>query len=566
VSPVASTAAATVFSAFTDYNAEFTRITRRAARRFTEREWALAQRDAVERIELYDRRVESCVATLVGRMGRLIADEATWSVTKEEYAALIVESEDREFHQTFYNSVTRKVFATEGVNPAVEFDALECAPTLGPGHVPMTRYSDAVLESLAAQIVSAFPGSNVGTTEPAVVHRLAALFRAGVRGRVLLCVEVLQPVFFRSTRAYLVGRMVSEGRMAPLVIAYRSTAEGPRVDAIITAEADIRTLFGFSRSYFHVDLPRVGPVVGFLRALMPRKSLAEIYTVLGRAKQGKTERYRNLFHHLATTSDPFVHAEGQRGMVMAVFTLQSWDSVFKVIRDRFAEPKTASREEVMDRYRFVFQHDRVGRLVDAQEFRRLRFPRARFAPALLEELLTQCSLNCHLDGDDVIIGHCYVERRLRPLDVYLRTADPEKGRAAIRDYGSAIRELAMTNVFPGDLLLKNFGVSVHGRVVFYDYDEICLVTDCNFRDMPAAATDEDETRGEPWFYVGPNDVFPEQFIEFLGLRGELREAFLASHKDLLTAGFWRELRQLHQAERLLEILPYPAEAMAGLQG
>jgi isocitrate dehydrogenase kinase/phosphatase len=303
----------------------------------------------------------------------------------------------------------------------------------------------------------------------------------------------------------------------------------------------------------------VGPVVEFLRSLMPRKSLAEIYTVLGRAKQGKTERYRSLYAHLATSDDCFVHAEGQRGMVMLVFSLDSYDAVFKVIRDRFPFPKTTSRAEVEDRYLFVFEHDRVGRLVDAQEFRRLRFPRARFAPALLAELLAGCADTCRIEGDDLIIGHCYIERRLKPLDVYLRTVEPGAARAAIRDYGRAIRELAMSNVFPGDLLLKNFGVSRNGRVIFYDYDELCLVTDCVFRDLPEARCDEDETRGEPWFYVGPNDVFPEQFLDFLGLRGELREEFLAHHAELLTAAWWRDLKAVHAAERLVEVLPYPAD-------
>jgi isocitrate dehydrogenase kinase/phosphatase len=308
-----------------------------------------------------------------------------------------------------------------------------------------------------------------------------------------------------------------------------------------------------------VDLDPVGPVVEFLRTLMPRKSLAELYTVLGRAKQGKTERYRSLYAHLASSDDRFVHAEGQRGMVMLVFTLGSYDSVFKVIRDRFPFPKTTSRPEVEDRYLFVFEHDRVGRLVDAQEFRRLRFPRSRFAPELLDELLRECAETCRLEGDDLIIGHCYIERRLKPLDVYLQTVEPAAARAAIRDYGRAIRELAMSNIFPGDLLLKNFGVSRNGRVIFYDYDELCLVTDCTYRDLPRARFDEDETRGEPWFYVGPNDVFPEQFLDFLGLRGELREEFLAHHADLLTADYWRELKAAHQAERWLEVLPYARE-------
>jgi isocitrate dehydrogenase kinase/phosphatase len=322
------------------------------------------------------------------------------------------------------------------------------------------------------------------------------------------------------------------------------------------SEHEVRPLFGFSRSYFHADLPAVEPAIQYLSSIMPGKPLDEIYTVLGRAKQGKTERYRSLFRHLARSTDSFVHAEGIRGMVMIVFTLFSSQLIFKVIRDRFAEPKTTSREEVMQKYRFVFQNDRVGRLVDAQEYRQLRFPKARFSPELLEELLTSASATCRVDGDDLIIGHCYMERRMKPLDVFLQESSPAAARRAVRDYGQAIRDLALSNVFPGDLLLKNFGVSRHGRVVFYDYDELCLVTECTFRDMPVARDDEDEMRSEPWFFVGASDVFPEQFLEFLGLRGELREEFLQHHEDLLTADYWRKLKACHLAEQHLEVVPY----------
>ncbi len=218
----------------------------------------------------------------------------------------------------------------------------------------------------------------------------------------------------------------------------------------------------------------------------------------------------------------------------------------------------------MEKYRFVFRHDRVGRLVDAQEFRKLRFPRARFEPELLRELLEQAAITCRLEGDDLIVDHCYVERRMKPLDVYLRTVEPAAARRAIRDYGQAIRDLAISNVFPGDLLLKNFGVSRHGRVIFYDYDELCLVTECSFRDLPAARDEEDELRAEPWFYIGPNDVFPAQWLDFLGVRGVLREEFLAHHADILTADYWRHLKSLHEAERHLEVVPYTARhAWAG---
>jgi isocitrate dehydrogenase kinase/phosphatase len=558
---LATDIAAVIARGFEEYNQEFCNITRRARRRFEEREWPLGQRDAVERIELYDRRIERCVAGLVGRMGALIADAALWTGIRDRYGALVADRADSEFYKTFFNSITRKVFDTVGANPAVEFLALDVEPTFGPEtglvrHFPV----NGSLVSAVAAVLEHAPG----------VHRLgdrtdAAGYVAGEISHWLqvrqmpgpiAALEMLEPVFYRGTRAFLVGRMRGADWIAPLVIALRNDEHGIAADAVIMSDPDVRMLFGFSRSYFHADLPTVSAAVSFLHTIMPRKAIDELYTVLGRAKQGKTERYRSLMRHLQNSSDQFVHAEGERGMVMIVFTLQSWDIVFKIIRDRFPYPKATSRQEVMEKYQLVFKHDRAGRLVDAQEFRRLTFPKARFAPALLAELLEEAGSVCRLDGEDVVIDHCYLERRLKPLNVYLQECEPVAARRAIRDYGQAIRDLALSNVFPGDLLLKNFGVSRHGRVIFYDYDELCLVTDCSFRDLPQARDEEDALRAEPWFYVSPSDVFPEQFIDFLGLRGALREEFLTHHADLLTAAYWRDLRDNHAAERHLEVLPY----------
>jgi len=305
------------------------------------------------------------------------------------------------------------------------------------------------------------------------------------------------------------------------------------------SRADVGSLFGYARSYFHVDLPVVSAAITLLRSFMPRKSVDELYTVLGRAKQGKTERYFALQRHLDKSIDSFVHAPGERGLVMIVFTLPSHDLVFKVIRDHFAPPKTTTRAEVIERYQFVFRHDRAGRLVDAQEFKRLRLPRSRFMPDLAEELLRDASGSCRIEGDDLIVEHCYIERRLRPLNLFLREAEPAAAESAIIDYGNALRDLAASNVFPGDLLLKNFGVTSHGRVIFYDYDEICLVSDCVFRDLPRARTEEEEISAEPWFYCGPRDVFPEQWLPFLSIPPALREVFVAQHECLLTAAWWR---------------------------
>ncbi len=299
--------------------------------------------------------------------------------------------------------------------------------------------------------------------------------------------------------------------------------------------------------------------MGFLGALMPSRKRAELYIALGFNKHGKTELFRDLLRHLRASEERFVRAPGQPGMVMAVFTLPGGDQVFKVIRDRFAEPKTTTRAQVRARYDLVFRHDRAGRLIDAQEFEHLAFPRARFEPGLLDELLQGCAATVSARGDEVVLQHLYAERRLTPLDLYLRQADPAHAREAIVDFGQAVRDLAACNVFPGDILLKNFGITRQRRVVFYDYDELALLTECVFRDLPEASSDEEETGDEPWFYVGPRDVFPEEFVRFLGLTPELRGALLEAHGEVFRARFWHDLQARHRAGEVVDIFPYTAE-------
>ena len=565
-----SGAARTIFEAFEDYNDEFRRITQRAHRRFEEREWKLGQRDAVERIELYDHRVVACLADLVGIMGGYIADESTWQQVRARYSEQIEHCTDSEFYKTFFNSLTRKAFNTVGVNTEVEFLAPDLEPTLNGSDPPVRSYRNEdsltpIVESILEQFPSAHLFRDFERSTNYVADEIQAYAKAYHRGQPITTVEMLAPVFYRATRAFLVGRIQGDDWIAPLILAFMNTDEGIVVDAVITSSNEVRSLLGFSRSYMHVDLPAVGAAVNFLRSFMPKKGVDELYTVLGRAKQGKAERYRRLYKHLTDSTDQFVHAEGQRGMVMIVFTLPSYNIVFKVIRDQFAFPKTTTRADVMERYQFVFKHDRAGRLVDAQEFRQLRFSKSRFCDELIRELLDEAADVCRVDGDDLIIEHCYMERRLRPLNLFLNEVNDVAARQAVLDYGQAIRDLARSNVFPGDLLLKNFGVTSNGRIIFYDYDELCLVTDCTFRDLPSARFEEDETRAEPWFYVGKTDVFPEQFANFLGLPKPLRDIFMTYHRDLLTADYWQNLKSRHEAEQHVEVIPYADRSVMSSQ-
>jgi len=562
MSPFPSDTARFIASAFADYNAEFRAITRRAPLRFEARDWRGSQRDAVERIELYDRFVNATVAQLQARLGERALDAALWRDVKARFTVLIEDLPDREFTKTFFSSLARRLYGTVGVNPELEYVALDLDPLAGMTSQTVTstyinRGSLALLlEEALADFRFRTPYRDFDRSVAHVAQEITAYCAAVGERRAVQTVEIIRPVFFQQTRAYLVGRVLGRGWQLPLVIALKNSERGVLVDAVMLAEDDVSIVFGFTRSYFHVDLERVGEAVVFLKSILPRKPVSELFTVLGRAKQGKTERYRELFRHLQQAGDHFVHAPGERGLVMICFTLPSFDVVFKVIRDRFPPSKNILREEVRAKYELVFKHDRAGRLVDAQEFRRLRFPRDRFAPELLEELASETAATVHSDGEDLIFGNVYIERRMTPLNLYLRTATREQSERAVLDYGQAIRDLAYSNIFAGDLLHKNFGVTRHGRVIFYDYDELCQVTDCRFRDLPQATNEEDEMRAEAWFYVAENDVFPETFMAFLAFDAEQREAFLKAHGEILTADFWRHVQQRLTEGEVLEVLPY----------
>lgn len=555
-------AARRIAGAFVEYNAEFRAITRRAPLRFDARDWKGSQRDAVERIELYDRFVASTVAELRAMLGAEAEDRSLWTRIRADFAARIAGLPDAEFTKTFFSSISRRLFGTVGVAPDIEFVATDLDPLARVTSTITTNTyinhgSLALLfEDLLGDVRFHSPWKDLDQSIRHVATEVLTHLAARGEQRAVQRVEVIRPVFYQISRAYIVGRLIGRNFLVPLVIALKNSDGGMLVDAVMLAEGDVSIVFSFSRSYFHADLEHVAEAVVFLRSLMPKKPVSELFTVLGRARQGKTERYREIMRHLADTPDRFVHAPGDRGLVMVCFTLPSFDVVFKVIRDRFPYPKSVLREEVMAKYQLVFRHDRAGRLVDAQEFRRLRFRKDLFAPELLDELLGEASLSVHAAGEHLVFDQMYIERRMTPLNLYLRGAGAAAAEQVALDYGQCIRDLAYTNIFPGDLLLKNFGVTRHGRVIFYDYDELCLVTDCHFRDVPQPANPEDEMRAEPWFYVGEHDIFPETFIDFVGFDVPVRASLVRTHGEIFTAKFWRQVQRRLLDGEVLEVLPY----------
>jgi len=552
-------AAALVRKAFLDYEAEFWRLTLQARARFEARSWVGAQRDSSARTGLYRSAVRQAVRGLEAQLGEHLHDRVLWADIKSRYARDLSGRANLELAETFFNSVLRKIAGHDSLDSHVTFDNPMAHDREGSSQVTEVFRRTGSVQQLIASILQRYRFA-VGYED---LERDAGLIAARIEShppRVgVKDIELVRSVFFRNKGAYLVGRIrTGEGAM-PLVLALLNENGRVRVDSVLLDESEVSVVFSFTHSYFMVAAKRPRELVRFLQRILPHKPRAELYNAIGYNKHGKTELYRALQEHLQNAPDCFDVAPGQPGMVMSVFTMPSFEYVFKVIRDRFMEPKTTSRQEVMQKYQLVFEHDRAGRLVDAVEFEYLEFDTRHFAPGLLDTLLRDAADTVHLAGDRVSIRHLYVERRLVPLDVYLERETPEACLLAVQDYGQAIRDLAATNIFPGDLLLKNFGVTRNRRLVFYDYDELCFLGDCHFRRLPTAHTSEQEMAGEAWFYVGPRDIFPEEFLTFLGLRGALRQHFLEHDAALLDVGFWQGMQQRLAAGEVLDVFPYRAD-------
>lgn len=555
----------------------------RAKRRFEQADWSGQQTAQRERIAFYDLRVTECVQRLETEFHAGQLPMPVWQQVKLHYIGLMVEHLQPELAETFFNSVTTKILHRTHfhndfifVRPAVSTEYLESrdpddAPTYRAYYPGSLDALPQALQALVQQLQLQAPFEDLARDIAVLAARMRERL-AGLTLRANFQIQVLSSLFYRNKGAYLVGKIITGYTELPLAIPIVHSTQGQLVlHAALFGEDDLHGLFSFARAYFMVDMAVPSAYVQFLHGLMPRKPRGEIYSALGLAKQGKTLFYREFLHHLKHSSDQFRNAPGIKGLVMLVFDLPSFPYVFKLIRDRFPAPKETTRDQVKAKYQLVKQHDRVGRMADTMEYSLVAFPRERFSDALLAELLAHAPEQIEVsdrDGDgqqEVIIRHLYIERRLVPLNLYLQEcfdAGLEQPRAranmerCVIEYGNAIKDLVAANIFPGDMLWKNFGVTRGGKVVFYDYDEIEYLTDCHFRAIPPARTEEEEMSGEIWWRVGPHDVFPETFGPFLLGHPAVREVFLQHHADLLEPAFWQAHQARIQQGHMHDVFPY----------
>ncbi|MEY3524300.1 MAG: bifunctional isocitrate dehydrogenase kinase/phosphatase [Pseudomonadota bacterium] len=557
----------------------------KAKERFEQQDWHGQQRAQRERIEFYDLRVKECSARLETEFQAALQPPDIWQQVKLHYIGLLVDHFQPELAETFFNSVTTKIldrsyFQNEFifVRPAVSTEYIESDD---PNALPTYQAWYPSTENLHETIMRIVKHFNL-QCEFADLPRDAEDILRNVqirldqtRLRANFQIQVLNSLFYRNKAAYIVGKVINGFVEIPFALPILHNPQGQLViDAALFGEDDFLMLFSFARAYFLVDMDIPSAYVQFLRSLMPRKPRAEIYNALGLAKQGKTLFYRDLLYHQRHSTDKFRIAPGIKGMVMLVFDQPSFPFVFKVIKDFYPPQKDTTREQIQGKYLLVKQHDRVGRMADTLEYSNVAFPRERFEDELIEEIQkfapSQIEINIRPDNgkQEVVIKHAYIERRMIPLNIYLQEsfdvglqeprAKAQMERAVI-EYGNAIKDLVAANIFPGDMLWKNFGITRHGKVVFYDYDEIEYITDCNFRKVPAPRNEEDEMSGEIWYHVGPRDVFPETFGPFLLGNPSVREVFMKHHADLLDASFWQGHKEKINQGHVHDVFPYEAD-------
>ena len=535
-----------------------------AKRHFEAGNWLAIGHVSRERIDFYDRRVAETVARLRSEFGCVHDDDVRWEEVKRHYVSLLIDHKQPECAETFFNTVSCKILDRSYfhnrclfVRPAISTEHIDADPPSYRSYYPRQhglRHAliDIVLDFHLEPRFADFR-SDLASILAAFRKRFPRPFQLKANHQI----QVLSSLFFRNRTAYVVGRVINGYNAYPFAVPIKHDADGRLfADALLMDAEQLALLFSANRAYFLVDMEVPSAYVSFLRDIVSERTGAELYTMLGLQKQGKTLFFRDFLHHLKHSTDSFIVAPGIKGLVMTVFTLPSYPYVFKVIRDRIAPSKDTTREKVKEKYVLVKHHDRVGRMADTLEYSDVAFPRARFTPELVAELEAVAPSLIEHDEDMIIVRHLYIERRVMPLNLFIETASPQQRERAIADYGDAIRQLAAVNIFPGDLLLKNFGVTRFGRIVFYDYDEIEYMSSCRFLPIPQPPPGFDEMSSEVWHPVGPDDVFPEEFATFLLTDPAARADFRRVNADLLDAGWWQQMQQL-AAGLPPEVLSYP---------
>ncbi|EEZ4313467.1 bifunctional isocitrate dehydrogenase kinase/phosphatase [Escherichia coli] len=554
--------AQTILQGFDAQYGRFLEVTSGAQQRFEQADWHAVQQAMKNRIHLYDHHVGLVVEQLRCITNGQSTDAAFLLRVKEHYTRLLPDYPRFEIAESFFNSVYCRLFDHRSLTPERLFifsSQPERRFRTIPRPLAKDFHPDHGWESLLMRVISDLPlrlrWQNKSRDIHYIIRHLTETL--GTDNLAESHLQVANELFYRNKAAWLVGKLITPSGTLPFLLPIHQTDDGELfIDTCLTTTAEASIVFGFARSYFMVYAPLPAALVEWLREILPGKTTAELYMAIGCQKHAKTESYREYLVYLQGCNEQFIEAPGIRGMVMLVFTLPGFDRVFKVIKDRFAPQKEMSAAHVRACYQLVKEHDRVGRMADTQEFENFVLEKRHISPALMELLLQEAAEKITDLGEQIVIRHLYIERRMVPLNIWLEQVEGQQLRDAIEEYGNAIRQLAAANIFPGDMLFKNFGVTRHGRVVFYDYDEICYMTEVNFRDIPPPRYPEDELASEPWYSVSPGDVFPEEFRHWLCAAPRIGPLFEEMHADLFRADYWRALQNRIREGHVEDVYAY----------
>ncbi|EON5891564.1 bifunctional isocitrate dehydrogenase kinase/phosphatase [Escherichia coli] len=554
--------AQTILQGFDAQYGRFLEVTSGAQQRFEQADWHAVQQAMKNRIHLYDHHVGLVVEQLRCITNGQSTDAAFLLRVKEHYTRLLPDYPRFEIAESFFNSVYCRLFDHRSLTPERLFifsSQPERRFRTIPRPLAKDFHPDHGWESLLMRVISDLPlrlrWQNKSRDIHYIVRHLTETL--GTDNLAESHLQVANELFYRNKAAWLVGKLITPSGTLPFLLPIHQTDDGELfIDTCLTTTAEASIVFGFARSYFMVYAPLPAALVEWLREILPGKTTAELYMAIGCQKHAKTESYREYLVYLQGCNEQFIEAPGIRGMVMLVFTLPGFDRVFKVIKDKFAPQKEMSAAHVRACYQLVKEHDRVGRMADTQEFENFVLEKRHISPALMELLLQEAAEKITDLGEQIVIRHLYIERRMVPLNIWLEQVEGQQLRDAIEEYGNAIRQLAAANIFPGDMLFKNFGVTRHGRVVFYDYDEICYMTEVNFRDIPPPRYLEDELASEPWYSVSPGDVFPEEFRHWLCAAPRIGPLFEEMHADLFRADYWRALQNRIREGHVEDVYAY----------
>ncbi|WP_024604157.1 MULTISPECIES: bifunctional isocitrate dehydrogenase kinase/phosphatase [unclassified Pseudoalteromonas] len=568
---VARKLARSVFAGFEAMFSQFLNITLGAQSRFEQRQYHSVQSAMRERLQVYEREVKNVSeAVRVIAYAELTCPQ-TWQLAKNIYGDMVQNHENKPIAHTFFNSTFGAIWDDKKIR-TVHLFVLKAKYRSEPrsyeslvSRVSLHNGFNNAVKTLITNQVFRVPFSQLE-------RDVATLQSTLMQGAKQQCkqvyelinlndgyIEYANSLFFRNKACYLIGRCIAKnGDNMPFAIAILNTDEGLKLDAVMMGADQLSLLFGFARTYFMVDTDKPARYVDYLSVLIPHKQRFELFNAIGFIKHAKTEFYR---YKVDTTKNSpanfkYVKAPGTPGMVMLVFTIEGLDYVYKVIKDKFSAPKTATKAQVKEKYNFVKQADRVGRLVDTHEFRYLAFDLSRFSDELLEQMKSQIGSSMVISGKALILKHVYVERKMTPLNLYITRCDNKTLERVMHDYGKAIKELAGANIFPGDMLMKNFGVTRWGRVVFYDFDEICPLTDCNFREVPQTQNALEELSSNSYFDIAENDIFPSQFKVFFSANEIAFNYFNNEHSNLFLATFWQGCQQQVHNGYLPDVYPY----------